>query len=67
MSRRTIKLALIALLFTTITITIATFAADSDSQFQTAKTLLNDALESNDRAKFDKAAAIFQASLNFAG
>jgi tetratricopeptide (TPR) repeat protein len=55
-----LRLALAILLFTSLTVVSPAQATDTPTGIETGKTLLKDALESNDREKLDKAAAIFQ-------
>ncbi|PZM77780.1 MAG: hypothetical protein DKT66_26240 [Candidatus Melainabacteria bacterium] len=59
--------ALAFVLFTSLALVAPAQAADSESQYQSGKTLLNEALESSDRAKLDKAAAIFQTEWDKSG
>jgi tetratricopeptide (TPR) repeat protein len=61
------KRALLVLLAICSLTAAPALADDTETQLQTGKTLLNEALESNDRQKLDQAATIFQAQLDKPG
>jgi tetratricopeptide (TPR) repeat protein len=67
MATQQLKRAILVLLATSCLTAIQARADDSESQIQSGKTLLNEALESNDRQKLDTAATIFQAQLDKPG